>query len=105
MPLLGALLSGALTAIFTLISSLVGAQIAARILAVAFVAALYVALVLAFSALIAPWIGSIFTSEYGQLLGLLFPPVAGTVMASLSAFWGVVIGYRYVSTLTKMAVG
>ena len=105
MSLLATLLSGILGSIFTLIVGITGASAAIRLIAVAVVATAYVALVLAFSALIAPWIASVFSSQYGQLLGLLFPPVAGTVMASLASFWAVVVGYRYMSTLTKMAVG
>lgn len=105
MPLLAALFSGLMTSVFTLMASLVGAQIAARLLAVGAVATLYVASVVTFSQVIAPWISNVFSSQYGQLLGLLFPPVAGTVLASLIGYWGAVAAYKYVSSLTRMAVG
>ena len=105
MPLFAALLSSIGTSIFTLIASLVGAKLAVRLLAVATLATAYVSGVVLFSTTIAPWISSVFTSQYGQLLGLLFPPVSGTVLAALSAYWASVIGFKYVASLTKMAVG
>lgn len=105
MPLFAALFSGIATSIFGLIASMVGAQIATRLVAVATVAALYVTFVGVFTAFIAPLIGSIFSTQYGQLLGLLFPPVAGTCVASLATLWAGILSYKYVSMFTRMAAG
>lgn len=44
-------------------------------------------------------------SAYGQLLGLLFPPIAGTVLAGLGAYWTCVAGAQYVGNLMKIAIG
>ena len=69
------------------------------------IASIYISCVVYFSTMIYPWMQGIFNTAYGALLGLLFPPVAGTVMASLGAYWTCVIGVKYVSSLTKMAMG
>lgn len=82
-----------------------GAKIATRLAAVMLLATLYVACLAVFVALVSPWMSSVFSSAYGQLIGLLFPPVAGTVVAGLGTFWASIISFRYVSSLTKMAVG
>ena len=66
---------------------------------------LFALIFLFFTGLIGPWLGTLFSSTYGQLLGLLFPPISGTVVASLAGYWSCVIGVKYVSSLTKMAVG
>ena len=104
MPLLANLLALIGGKIASLMALLQGSKIALRIQGVMFIAGLYVAAMLAFSQLIAPWIASVFNTMYGQLLGLLFPPVAGTVMAALAGYWAVVISTRYFSSLTKAAI-
>lgn len=105
MPILGKLLLGLLTSIFGVFGAIVGAQYAVRLAAVATVAGLYVASVAVFSGVIGPWIGAVFNTQYGQLLGLLFPPVAGTVIAALVTYWASVAAFKYLSSLTKMAAG
>lgn len=91
--------------LFGFVAGIVGAKNATRILAATTVSTLYVATVVVFTATIAPWIGSVFTTSYGALLGLLFPPVAGTVIGSLMAYRASVLAYNYTSKLLKMAVG
>lgn len=93
------------SSLFALIAGLTGARIAARLTAVLALATIYLSCVVYFTTMVAPWIGAVFTNQYGQLLGLLFPPVSGTVIASLVGYWGCVAGLKYVSSLTKMAVG
>lgn len=105
MPLLATLLSTLGASIFGLIAAITGAKIATRLLAVAALATLYISCVVYFTTIIGPWIGTIFSGQYGQLLGLLFPPISGSVLASLAGYWGCVAGLKYVSSLTKMAVG
>lgn len=105
MPLLATFLGSILSSIFGFLAAVTGAKIAVRLVAVATIGALYVASVLAFSNIIAPWLSGVFSSQYGQLLGLLFPPVAGTVLSALAGYWGTVAAFRYVQSLTKMAVG
>lgn len=105
MPLLATLLSSIGTGLYSLVVAAFGAQIAARLTAVAALAAIYAACVTLFMTTITPWLTGLFSSTYGQLLGLLFPPISGSVIAGLGAYWTCVIGVKYVSSLTKMAVG
>jgi hypothetical protein len=105
MPLLASLLASIGTSIFGLIAGLVGAKIAARLVAVAGLATLYISCVVYFTSVVGPWMATVFSSQYGQLLGLLFPPISGSIIASLAGYWGCVAGLKYVSSLTKMAVG
>ncbi|WP_305806760.1 hypothetical protein [Stenotrophomonas sp. YIM B06876] len=105
MPLLAAFLGSIGTGIYALLVSLFGAKIAARLAAVLTLATIYISCVAFFMTLIEPWLAGLFSSTYGQLLGLLFPPISGTVVAGLGTYWTCVIGVKYVSSLTKMAVG
>ena len=104
MPLLATFLGSIASSIFGVLVAMMGAKVAIRLIAIATIGGLYVGSVLVFSNTISPWLASVFTTQYGQLLGLLFPPVSGTVLASLSAYWAVIISLRYVQTLTKMAI-
>ncbi len=105
MPLLATLLASVGGAIYSLMVAMVGAKLAARMAAVFFLAGIYISCVIFFSSLVVPWLGMLFSTTYGQLLGLLFPPISGTVVAGLGGYWTCVIGIKYVSGLTKMAVG
>lgn len=105
MPLLAAFLGSIGTSIYTVLLAMFGAKVATRIAAVMALAAIYISCLSLFIGLISPWLSAIFTSAYGQFLGLLFPPVAGSVIAGLGTYWTCVIGAKYVSSLTKMAVG
>lgn len=105
MPFLGSILGAIGSSLFALIAAITGVKMAARLSAVAALAVIYISCVVYFTQVIGPWIGNVFSSQYGQLLGLLFPPIAGTVLASLIGYWGCVASLKYVSSLTKMAVG
>ncbi|EKD78667.1 MAG: hypothetical protein ACD_41C00301G0002 [uncultured bacterium] len=105
MPLLATFLASIGGAIYSLMVAMVGVKLAARMTAVFFLAGIYISCVVFFSTMIVPWLTGVFSSQYGQLLGLLFPPMAGSVIASLGGYWTCVIGIKYVSGLTKMAVG
>lgn len=105
MPLLATLLASVGSGIYALIAAIVGAKIATRLTAVAALAAIYISCIAFFMGLIEPWLATLFSSTYGQLLGLLFPPTSGSVIAGLAGYWSCVVGLKYVSSLTKMAVG
>jgi hypothetical protein len=83
--------------------------VARRLLFVAWLGALYLGCVLTFSKMIAPWFSAILLtssshgSVVGNVIGLLFPPIAGTVLASLVIFWGCVAALRYTSKLSTIA--
>jgi hypothetical protein len=105
MQLLGKLTLGIGERIFNFFAAFLGVKYATRIVAVGTLATIYISCVLVFTSMIAPWLAAVFTTAYGALLGLLFPPIAGTVVASLMAYRTCVVGVRYTSRLLKMAVG
>ena len=100
-----ALIAGKWTAFVLAIHA---SAIARRLLFVAWLGALYVGCVLTFSNMIAPWFSGLLGSPsgsgqvVGNVIGLLFPPVAGTVLASLVIFWGCVAAMRYTSKLSMI---
>lgn len=104
MPLFAALASfiGAkLAAVYLFMQ---GTRLAYRMWGLSFVAGIYISCVVLFTTVVADWWTTILSTDYGMLLGLLFPPVAGTVLAGMISYWGCVIGVRYISSLTKAAV-
>jgi hypothetical protein len=105
MPQLGALLLSLLKPIFDVIVGIIGIKAAIRITAVGTLAAIYISCVIYYTQLVGPWLANFFSTTYGQLLGLLFPPISGSVLAGLSAYWICVAGQKYVSKLTKLAIG
>ena len=105
MPLLAKLISLIATSVIGFFTAVFGAVWGVRIAAALTIAGIYLSCVVYYTTMIAEWIGSVFSTAYGQILGLLFPPVAGTVMASMAAYYTCIIGKRYLTTLTKIAVG
>lgn len=103
MPLLAAFLGAIASKFFGLFVAMFGALWGVRIAAAVALGTGYVACVLYWSSLILPWLSSILNTQYGYLLGLLFPPVSGTVLAGLVAFWTCVAVQKYTSTLIKLA--
>lgn len=105
MPLLAGLLNWGTTTILGFLTALFGAKAAVRIAAVTSLATIYLSCVLYFTSMIGPWLAGVFSSPFGMVLGLLFPPISGTVVASLFAYYTCIAGARYVSSLTKLAIG
>jgi hypothetical protein len=104
MPLLAKLLEKLLDGLYGLGLGIFGAKWAIRISSAATLAGLYVACAIAFSQVIVPWLSGWLDTTFGMLLGLLFPPVAGTVLASLVTLWSCVLAKRYTVKLIKATV-
>lgn len=94
MPLLGALLSTLFTALGGFMVKVFLARLAIRIAAVAAIVAAGSALMLTFNSYVAPIIGALFSTQYGQFLGLAFPPIAGTCIAAFMGVWLACATYR-----------
>lgn len=105
MPLAAVFLGSIGQLIYRVLVYLVGAQYAMRAAAVMSIATIYISCVVYYSTVIYGWLQGILMTAYGAFLGLLFPPIAGSVIASLGAYWTCVYGVQYVSSLTKIAVG
>jgi len=87
MPILGGLLVSLFTGIGGLFSAIFGAQIALRLAAVASLLTFGAALLLVFNTAVAPLAGAVFSTAYGQFIGLAFPPIAGTCLAAVASVW------------------
>jgi len=87
MPILGGLLVSLFTGLGGLFSAIFGAQIAVKLAAVAAFLGFGVVLLGVFNTLVAPIAAAVFATSFGQVIGLAFPPIAGTCLAAVSAVW------------------
>jgi len=105
MPILGGLLVSLFTGLGGLFSAIFGAQIAVKVAAVSAFLAFGVALVAAFNTLVAPIAAQVFSTTFGQLLGLAFPPIAGTCLAAVAAVWSACTLYGVQRRALSMVAG
>jgi len=61
--------------------------IALRLAAVASLLTFGGALLLVFNTAVAPLAAAVFSTAYGQFIGLAFPPIAGTCLAAVASVW------------------
>jgi hypothetical protein len=104
MPVLAALIVGWFTRFFLFLVAQIAFNWAIRITIVSSVAAVYISLVALFNTTISPLISSLFSTGYGTVIGLAFPPIAGTVVTSLALLWAVKIGYSYLERMASVLV-
>lgn len=105
MPLFAGLFTAFFSALGLFLAKLFAAKIAIRALGVIALTALSAGLVTAFNVAITPFVSAVFNTSYGQFLGLLFPPIAGTVIAALMAFWTAVMLYRLQARAISLTAG
>jgi hypothetical protein len=105
MPILGSLLVSLFTGLGGLFSAIFGAQIAVRLAAVAALVTFGVTLLAVFNATVAPIASAVFSTSYGQLLGLAFPPIAGTCVAAIAACWSACALYGIQRRALSMVAG
>jgi hypothetical protein len=105
MPILAALIKGSFAFLVSFGTLFLTTKYAIRLAAVLALAAAYVVAVAIFTAFIAPLFAQLFSSGIaGTVLGLAFPPIAGTVVAGLSALWVAMITYRYTAGMVRTLV-
>lgn len=104
MPLFAALVQALFGSAVRVMLALAAARETVRLSGVLVLAALYLAAVVAYSAFIQPLLGSLFSTSYGQVLGLAFPPISGTVITGLSALWVTLLAKRYIVRFGAMAL-
>lgn len=105
MPLFAGLFTAFFSALGLFLAKMFAAKIAIRALGVVALTALSAGLVTAFNVAISPFVAAVFSTAYGQFLGLLFPPIAGTVVAALVAFWSAVMVYRLQARAVSLTAG
>lgn len=103
MPLLGALISSLFGGVASFIAMLWAKKLAVTAVAVVAFAASLTVLMAAFNLIVTPLIASMFSTQFGQFLGLAFPPAAGTCLASLATCWGACALYKLKIQSIKMS--
>lgn len=105
MPIFSNLFSWFVGLFVSAVSAVVGVKAATKVSAILALATIYISCVAYYSSMIVPWLEAALITQFGALLGLLFPPVSGTVLAGLVGYWTCVAGARYTATLLKLAAG
>jgi hypothetical protein len=101
MPIFSALFLSLAGKAFALLALVQAQHWGVRIAVVTSLATVYVACVVVFTAVIGPLFNAVTSSNYGQLIGLLFPPMAGTVLGLLAGLWGAILANRLTVRLLK----
>lgn len=105
MPLLANFIGGLFTGLATWLATFFTKQVAVRITAGAALVASLAALMLLFNTQVAPLVAMAFSTQYGQVIGLAFPPVAGTCLATISAMWVACTTYKLQERIITMTAG
>lgn len=87
MPVFATLVATLLGQVAGFMAKMFAAKLAIRALAVAALTGIGATLMLVFNQVVTPLVAQLFNHEYGQFMGLAFPPVAGTVIAGLTTMW------------------
>lgn len=103
MPLLAALFSSLTGALASFIALLWAKKISVAALAVVAFGLALTALMATFNLIVAPFVQSMFSTQFGQFLGLAFPPIAGTCLAGIATTWGACALYKLKVQSIKMS--
>lgn len=95
MPLFAGLVQGLFGKLFAFLAAYVGRQWALRMTVATCLATMYVGLVAAFNAFVEPLLSRLFSTSWGHVLGLAFPPISGTVIAGLVGIWVARVSFEY----------
>lgn len=105
MPIFAQLFASFFGALAAFLARIFAARVAIRVAAVTAIAALGTGLVVAFNEFVAPLALAIFSTQYGQLLGLVFPPISGTVITGLFTLWIAAMLYRLQASAIRTTAG
>lgn len=94
MPLLAGLVSSLFTGFAAFIAQIWTRKVAIVVIAGGSLSLALVALLVVFEQLVKPMIAAMFQTQYGQFIGLAFPPISGTCMASIAACWSACALYK-----------
>lgn len=87
MPLFAAFFGSLFSALSVFLAKMFAARLAIRVVGIFAMISIMGVLFKAFNDFIAPLVQQLFATEYGQFLGLAFPPVSGTIVTGLTALW------------------
>lgn len=105
MPLFAALFTAFFQALGLFLAKLFAARLAMRLIGAGIIIGLASGLLAAFNSFIVPLVAALFSTQYGQFLGLAFPPIAGTVLTGLLTLWLAVFTYRLKVRVVEATTG
>jgi ABC-type uncharacterized transport system permease subunit len=105
MPIFAAFFGALFTALSGFLLKIFVAKVTIRLAAVAALTGLATALLATFNGFVAPLVAQVFSNPYGQFLGLLFPPIAGTIITTLLTFYLAVKAYRIQARAISLTAG
>lgn len=95
MPLFAAFLGNVLAGLAGFFATFLTRKVAVAAAAVTAFGTAVAALLAAFNTIVAPIAAGMFSTSYGALLGLVFPPAAGTCMTAIAATWAACTLYTW----------
>lgn len=105
MPVFAAFFGALFSALGAFLVKLFLAKLALRVAGVAILTGLGTALIVAFNGWISPLVAQMFSTQYGQVLGLAFPPIAGTVLTVYFLAFSAVLTYRLQARAVSLTAG
>lgn len=87
MPLLAGLLQALIGGVVSFIAQEASKRATLAFLAAGAISISMLTLVAAFNLAVKPLVASMFNTQYGQFIGLAFPPIAGSCLATIGATW------------------
>ena len=103
MPLLAGLFGLLMGGMASMIALFWAKKISVAVLAIAGFALALAALMIVFNALVTPLVAAMFSTQYGQFIGLAFPPMAGTCLTAIAACWSACALYKLKVQSIKMS--
>lgn len=105
MPLFATLVATFFEGLAAFLFKVFAAKVAIRVAAVAAIGGFGALLMATFNNVVSPMVSQLFSTQYGQLIGLAFPPVAGTVLAGVATIWVACTTYKLQEHAVKVTAG
>lgn len=101
MPLFAGLVTFLMTKVLLFMSLMFAKRVALAILGVAALATIAGALYATMRGVVIPLASQLFSTSYGSIIGLAFPPVAGTCILGIATVWSACGLYSYQRTAIR----
>ena len=95
MPILAGLLVSLFSGLASFLVTFLSKKVAVGLAAAATLGGLYGALVVFMNSAVNPLLGALFNTQYGQLIGLAVPPLAGTCLGIIASTWAACTLYAW----------
>jgi hypothetical protein len=103
MPILAGLIASLFGGISSFFVFYFGKKVAIVAFAVTGFGLALTSLMILFNSLVTPFLAAMFSTQYGQFLGLAFPPIAGSCITAISLSWSACALYKLKIQSIKMS--